>query len=160
RLTAVLVEAPTFVFLDNLSRTLDSGALASVLTARTWKDRILGRTKTASLPNTCVWLASGNNTRLSREIIRRTVWTRLDAKIDTPWERTDFRHTNLLAWAKAHRAQLVWAALTLCRAWIVAGKPAGKQKLGMFEGWVETMGGILDVAGVRGLLTNAEAFRL
>jgi len=29
----------------------------------------------------------------------------------------------------------------------------------MFESWVETVGGILDVAGVPGLLTNAKEFR-
>jgi hypothetical protein len=159
RLTALLAEAPTFVLLDNLNRALDSGALAAALTSRTWKDRILGSTKTAAFPNTAVWLASGNNTRLSRELIRRTVWARLDAKVDAPWERSAFRHPNLLGWAKANRGQLVWAALVLCRAWVAAGRPAGTQTLGMFEGWAEVIGGILDVAGVPGLLANAREFR-
>jgi hypothetical protein len=159
RITATLKEGPTFVLLDNLSRVLDSGALASVLTARVWKDRILGVSKTAVLPNHAVWLASGNNTKLSRELIRRTASCRLDAKVDNPCERTGFRHPNLLAWAREHRGELVWAALTLCQAWVAAGRPPGTQTLGMFESWAATLGGILDVAGVPGLLGNARKFR-
>jgi len=30
--------------------------------------------------------------------------------------------------------------------------------MGMFEGWAATMGGILDVAGIPGFLTNQQAF--
>jgi hypothetical protein len=159
RITATLSESPTFVFLDNINRTLDSGALASALTATTWKDRILGVSRTIRVPNTATWLASGNNTRLSRELIRRTLWCRLDAKQDAPWERTTFRHPRLIVWAKENRGKLVWAVLTLCRAWIVAGRPKGKQTLGMFESWAEVMGGVLDVAGIPGLLANAKDFR-
>jgi len=159
RFTATLSEAPTLVLLDNINKTLDSGALAAVLTARVWKDRLLGVSKTLTLPNSAVWLASGNNTRLSRELIRRTLWCRLDSKTEAPWERTEFRHPNLIPWAKEHRGQLLWAALTLCRAWIAAGRPPGSQTLGMFEAWAEVIGGILDVAGVPGLLANAKEFR-
>ena len=159
RLTALLCEGPTFILLDNINRVLDSGALAAALTSDVWKDRLLGFSKTASLPNRAVWLASGNNTRLSRELIRRTVWARLDSRVDAPWERQDFRHTNLMGWAKTHRGDLVWAALTLCQAWIANGKPAGKQTLGMFESWAEVIGGILDTADVPGLLANAREFR-
>jgi hypothetical protein len=159
RITAALVEGPTFLFLDNLNRTLDSGAVASALTATTWKDRVLGSTRTVTVPNNAVWLGSGNNTKLSRELIRRTVWCRLDARTDAPWERTKFRHKHLTRWATANRGRLVWAALTLCQAWMAAGRPAGQQTMGMFEAWVEVIGGILDVAGVPGLLANATRFR-
>jgi hypothetical protein len=159
RITAVLAEGPTIVLLDNINRVLDAGALAAALTARVWKDRLLGVSKTARLPVTCVWLASGNNTRLSRELIRRTLFCRLDAKTDAPWLRAEFRHPDLLAWAKANRGELVWAALTLARAWLAAGRPPGTARLGMYESWAATVGGILDVTGVPGLLANAKEFR-
>jgi hypothetical protein len=159
RITAALEEGGAFMFMDNLNRVLDSGALASVLTARTWKDRKLGYTKMLTIQNVALWMASGNNTRFSRELIRRTVFCRLDAKVDAPWERKDFRHPNLLKWAKENRGQLVWAALTLVQAWIAAVRPAGTETFGMFEAWVAVIGGILGVAGVPGLLTNAREFR-
>jgi len=159
RITAMLAGGPTFVLLDNVNRALDSGALASALTTTGWTDRILGLTKMATLPNTAVWLASGNNTTLSRELIRRTLWCRLDAKVEAPHERRGFRHPNLLRWAKEHRGELVAAALTLAQAWLAAGRPPGPQTLGMFESWAEVIGGILEVAGVPGLLGNAQTFR-
>jgi hypothetical protein len=119
RLTALLTEAPPYILLDNLNRVLDSAALASLLTTRLWRDRRLGsNTRTVILPNTAVWLASGNNLRLSRELMRRAVWCRLDANVDCPWRRTGFRHPHLLRWAQDHRRDLVWASLVLCRAWI------------------------------------------
>src|SRR5207244_2518221 len=102
------------------------------------------------LPNRAVWLASGNNTKLSRELIRRTLWCRLDARVDAPWERSEFRHPHLIRWAKENRGALVHAALTLCQAWVAAGRPAGQRTLGMFEGWAEVVGGVLEVAGVPG----------
>jgi hypothetical protein len=159
KLTACLLEGPPIIFLDNLRAVLDSGALASALTARTWKDRLLGVSKTVALPNYACWMASGNNTRLIRELIRRTVLTRLDAEMDCPWERKEFRHPKLLAWALENRGRLVWAALTLCQAWIAKGRPAGTGTMGMFEGWAEVMGGVLEVAGIPGLLANAAEFR-
>jgi hypothetical protein len=154
RLTAALAEAPTFILLDNLSRKLTSSALATALTEGVVKDRLLGVSKMATLPVTCTWLATGNNIRVSREMARRTVWIRLDAKTDTPWKRTGFKYPDLQAWAIAHRGELVWAALTLIQAWQAAGRPHGTGLLGRFEAWARTMGGILDVVGVPGLLAN------
>jgi hypothetical protein len=94
RITAVLAGAPTFFFLDNLNRPLDSAALASALTAPAIKDRLLGVSKSVVLPVRCVWLATGNNVTLSREMVRRTISIRLDAKSATPGDRTDFRTRN------------------------------------------------------------------
>src|SRR5262249_49342655 len=53
----------------------------------------------------------------------------------------------------------VWAALVLCRHWMAQGRPAGTQTLGMFEGWARTIGGVLEAAGVKGLLGNARELR-
>ena len=53
----------------------------------------------------------------------------------------------------------MWAALTLIRAWIAAGRPKGKKTLGKFEGWAGVMGGILQVADAPGFLDQLEAFR-
>jgi hypothetical protein len=59
RITAILLEAKSLILLDNLNRTLDSGALAAVLTCNVWRDRILGVSKTATVPNRwCGWPAA------------------------------------------------------------------------------------------------------
>ena len=159
RITAILIKAPPAVLIDNINRILDSGALAAVLTSTTWEDRLLTRSKMITLPNLSSWLATGNNVKMSRELVRRTVWCRLDAKVDAPWERTGFRHPDLRKWAKTNRGKLVWAGLVLCRAWVVRGRPPGSARLGGFEAWAEVLGGILEVGGIPGFLSNADEFR-
>ena len=157
RITAILIRAPGFILIDNVRRRVDSSALAAVLTAGHWTDRLLGQSKTVTLPVRAVWLATGNNVGLSNEMARRSVWIRLDARRDTPWTRTDFRHPQLGAWALEHRGRLIHACLTLIQAWLAAGRPAGTATLGSFETWATTIGGILAVAGVPGFLGNAHA---
>jgi hypothetical protein len=158
RITATLMTLPTIVFIDNLGCRLQSAALSSAITTTAWEDRVLGHSDTVRLKVRCVWVATGNNPVLSNELTRRTIRIRLDAKMDRPWEREGFRHPNLLDWVRQNRAQLVWAALALGQAWIAAGKPEGKQVLGMFESWARVVGGILEVAGIAGFLQNRSAF--
>lgn len=102
------------------------------------------------------WLAAGNNPRLSLEVARPTVSIRLDPELERPWERSGFRHPNLLQWVSEHRVQLLWAALTLIQAWIAQGKPQGNATLGSYESWVGVMGGILEVAGFPDFLGNMD----
>src|SRR5207245_64846 len=87
---------------------------------------------------------------------RRSVRMRQDAANERPWQRTDFRHPNLVEWTQAHRPALIAAALTMGRAWIDAGRPPGPRTLGMFEGWARVIGGILIVAGLEGFLSNLD----
>jgi putative DNA primase/helicase len=155
RLTAKLLSAPQVIFIDNLRHRLDSAALSAAITATMWEDRILSRSEMGTVPIRCAWVATGNNPALSNEMVRRSVRIRLDAKRDRPFLREGFRHPDLRAWAAAHRAELVWAALTIVQAWVAAGRPPGGQSLGQFEQWARTTGGVLDIAGVPGFLANA-----
>jgi putative DNA primase/helicase len=156
RITAKLRQIPTIVLIDNLRNKLDSSALAAALTAPFWEDRILGVSETIRLPIRCTWIATGNNPEFSNEMARRLVRIRLDARVDQPWRREAFKHPDLMGWVRANRARLVAACLTLCRAWISAGRPRGQRSIGSYESWAQTMGGILDVAGVEGFLENLD----
>jgi len=145
------------VLFDNIRHPLESGTLSALLTAPTWSDRLLGKTQTVELPNRTVWLATGNNLQLNNEIARRTAWIRLDAKVDRPWERTNFRHDNLTGWLQRHRHELVWALLVLVQYWMVQGRPPWEGKpLGSYEAWSSVIGGILRAAGIEGFLANRD----
>ncbi len=157
RLTAALRALAPAILIDNLRRTLDSPVVASVLTASYWDDRLLGTNDLLHLPVRCSWLMTANNPTLSREIARRVVRTRLDARVDRPWEREGFRHTNLLAWVRERRGEIVAAVLTLVQAWVAAGKPEGTVSLGSYERWAAVVGGILDTASIAGFLGNLDA---
>jgi putative DNA primase/helicase len=157
-LTAELAKGSPMILLDNATerKVLDSSALASVLTAPTWRARILGKSEIVILPNSAMWMLTGNNPRLSVELTRRCISIRIDPKRDRAWQRTGFKHDPIIEWAAAHRAELVHAVLTLGQAWVAAGKPLAKQRLGSFEHWSAVMGGILEVIGVPGFLGNLD----
>jgi hypothetical protein len=160
RITAALLMSPAIMFFDNLRRPLDYSCLAAVITETRWQDRVLGTSNVAKIPVTCAWCATGNNPALSSEMARRTIGIRLDAKHAQPWLRSGFKHPNLRAWVKAHRAELVAACLTLIQAWIAKGRPVPRDlvTIGMFEEWSAVIAGILRNAGIEGFLANREDF--
>jgi len=157
-LFAALLENPGMVFIDNVNKRLDSGALASAVTATRMRQRVLGSSKTLSVLVKCLWVATANNARLSRELVRRCVPSYMLPESERPYEGRTFKR-KLPQWALERRPQLATAALTLGRAWLAAGRPRGGKTIGMFEAWAEVMGGILDVAGVPGFLSNLDGFR-
>ncbi len=154
KLTALLLTAPTLVLFDNVNHPIDSASLAAVLSSQSWSDRLLGQSRQLWLPNRVMWIATANNPVLSREVSRRVVRIRLDARVERPWLRDGFRHTDLGQWLLSHRAEVVGALMTLVRSWIVAGTPFQRSRIGTFESWSAVLGGILQVAGVQGFLED------
>lgn len=152
KLTAILLDSPVAVVLDNLAGVVDSASLAAVLTTTLWSDRRLQVSQMVALPNHALWLATGNNPVLSREIARRAVRVRLDAGSSTPWTGRRFRHADLPGWVEAHRRELVAAALGLVQGWLDAGRPDAGKRLGSFEAWARVVGGVLGHAGFVGFL--------
>ena len=156
RITAALMTAPEAILFDNLKGPLDSDHVASVLTAEVWRDRVISTSGHGSFIVKNVWVATGNDARVSDEIARRTVPIRLDPQDPRPWDRTDFRHDDLIGWAADNRGDLIWAALTLIQAWVAEGMPHGSVTVGMFESWSRTISGIFEVVGIPGLRENWE----
>jgi putative DNA primase/helicase len=157
RITSLLLAGRPYGFFDNINGRVEGSSLASALTARTWADRVLGQSKMVRLPVNLTWLVTGNSLRFSGELARRTVYIRLDAKVERPYLRDGFKHP-LPSWAIEHRAELVWAALIMIQNWIAYGRPAGKATLGSFEDWARTIGGILEAGGISGFLANQTNF--
>lgn len=159
-LTAKFMSGQPIIFIDNISRTVDSPSLASALTQPMWEDRVLGGSSMFVGRIQHTWVATGNNVSMSGEIARRTVRTRLNAHSATPYEGRVFKHSDLLAWVGENRGALVWSALVLVRNWLALGRPVWSGKpLASYESWGLVMGGILEAAGISGFLDNrAEMF--
>jgi hypothetical protein len=156
-ITALLADSEKLVVIDNITRPLRGGSLASMLTASTVKDRILGFTKTIELRNDATWVATGNNLCTDAEIGRRSYLIRMDAKTSEPQSRTGFKHSDIEQWTKDNRAELLSALFTLIRYWHVNGrKPDNARVLGGFEAWTQTVGGILGAVGIDGFLGNQD----
>jgi hypothetical protein len=144
RLLAIGLEGALIVLIDNVEDLLGSPPLAAALTARTVKDRILGRSQMIEVRLDPVWIATGNNLSFQGDLGRRVVPIDLDAGVEIPEERSRFAHPKLLAWVMAERGRLVAAALTVLRAWVVAGRPQLKlTRFGSFEAWSETIRALL-----------------
>ncbi len=156
-ITALLLEGASAVLIDNVTRRLGQVSLAALLTARTWRDRLLGKSKTVEVPNRTLWIVTGNNVAMNDEMARRSVRIRLDAGVEEPWHRQGFRHDPLLEWADEHRGELVWAALVLVANWLARGaEPFTERTLGSFEPWARVVGGVLRDAGIEGFLQGRE----
>ena len=156
-ITALLLEGASAVLIDNVTRRLGQVSLAALLTARTWRDRLLGKSKTVEVPNRTLWIVTGNNVAMNDEMARRSVRIRLDAGVEEPWHRQGFRHDPLLEWADKHRGELVRAALILVANWLARGaQPFTERTLGSFEPWARVVGGVLRDAGIEGFLRGRQ----
>jgi hypothetical protein len=156
QITAKLAAGATMITVDNVEGALYAPSLARALTARTWTDRVLGRSETVTVSQRATWVATGNNIQLRGDLPRRCYSIRLDARESRPWQRENFKHPDLLSWVTANRDRLVHALLTLARAWFAAGKPKAPNlpRLGSFEAWAETVGGMVSFAGIPDFLGN------
>jgi hypothetical protein len=134
RLFASLREGAGVIVWDNLRDPLGGAAIDSFLTAPSFKDRILGVSETASLPNRAVFLCTGNNLRLLGDTCRRVLVSRIDPESETPFAR-EFTFDPAVM-VMRQRQHLVVDALTIVRAHITAGSPRfGKGRTASFEHW-------------------------
>lgn len=157
-LTAELRMSRPIILLDNANerRQVASSSLASALTTTDWTDRLLKSSEMLTLPNRGLWMLTGNNPALAVDISRRSVPIRIDAGRDRPWIGRGYKHDPIRVWARAHRSELVHAALVLIQAWVAQGQPQSSARLGSFEHWASIMGGVLETCGVDGFLGNLE----
>ena len=159
RLLALLLQGETVVHLDNLPRALDSAALSSILTATSYQGRILGASKIVSLANTVTFVASGNNTECSGEIAKRTVPIQLQPNTPNPEARQDFLYPNLRAHIRSSRSRILAVLLGMIENWLDQGRSLHKNRLGGFEAWSETIGGILHANCFNRWRTNEAEWR-
>jgi hypothetical protein len=134
RLFAVLREGQRVVLWDNVREPLGSASLDAFLTAPTFSDRVLGSSETITLPNRALFIATGNNLRMTSDTCRRVLTARIDAQSETPYTRDfSFDPAQML---QADRLGYVVAALTIVRAYIAAGRPkVAKGRTASFEHW-------------------------
>tara|TARA_R110002049_G_scaffold72490_7_gene187573 strand:- start:156155 stop:158947 length:2793 start_codon:yes stop_codon:yes gene_type:complete len=160
RITSIVMEGAPAVLLDNIDRPIGGAAIDAVLTAERWKDRELGQSRNIDLPAKAVWTATGNNLSFRTDVARRVLPIRLDSPEECPEDRTDFAHADLLGWTRENRAKLVTAALTVLRAYFVAGCPKQPDgQFGSFESWSDVIRGSIVWAGLADPMTTRETAR-
>ena len=151
-LFALALEGHRAILLDNVTRSLGGAVLSACLTAGEIRDRVLGASRSAAAPFDAVLLATGNNVRYVDDFDRRVLVARQVPTVERPEERQPpggFRHPDLLGYVQAEHPRILSAALTLLRAYHVAGRPGhGLPPLGSFESWDALVRGTCLWAGV------------
>lgn len=121
-LLAELLRAPAVIEFDNLtSDLLPHKSLCTALTSEHMTGRILGVSKTATVSTRTLFLSSGNNVDPIHDMTRRCLTIRLAPLCETPAVRS-FSRPELVREVLRDRGRYVSAALTIVRAWIVAGR--------------------------------------
>ncbi len=124
RITAIAIEGDRLVLLDNLEGKFGNGTIDRLLTATTWKDRVLGENRQIEMPLWATWFATGNNVRIQADTTRRVCHIRLESPLEKPEDRTDLRRPDLLVWVTTERPKLLGAALTILAAYTRGGRPS------------------------------------
>lgn len=148
RLLALALDGDPMVVIDNVVGALGNPALDLAVTSQLFKDRLLGQNATKEAPLYTVFLATGNNMFFKGDMARRAVPIDLTPLIENPETRAGFVHPRLLDWIHQERPRLLSAALTLIRAYWVAGKPPQPlDPYGSFEAWSDLIRSALVWAG-------------
>ena len=138
RIATVAMEASRVVLIDNLpdGGTLQVPALAAALTADELTERLLGQNRSVRVPHRIIWAVTGNNVAVAADLARRSLSVLIDAQVEDPHLRGGFRIPALIEHVRKEHPSLLVAALTVLRAFVVAGRPQhGGALLGMFEAW-------------------------
>lgn len=148
-LASYALRGAALILFDNVTTRFGGGPLDKVLTARDRVElRVLGKSELPSLTWRALVLASGNNVEIAGDTCRRVLVSRLESTLETPENRTGFVHDPLLEWVSSERPRLVCAALTILRAWVVAGRPRlTPRQWGSYEEWTGIVPQALVFAG-------------
>lgn len=163
-LSALLAGDPVLCY-DNIDREFGGAAISQALTQAVISDRLLGQSRTVSVPTATTFLATGNNLTFAGDITARVVPCDLDPEMEHPEERLFTR--NLYEWIPAHRGELVAAALTILRGYQAAGRPEqGAPAWAGFNAWCRMVrdavmwAGFADPTGGRGRLEDTDPVRV
>jgi putative DNA primase/helicase len=135
RITAALACGQTLLSLDNVNGKLGGDALCIAITQTDQKIRPFRENmKTVDITTiTTSVFANGNNISLMDDIVRRVIKASLDPRMERP-ELKVFENNPVKTIMK-DRGKYIAACLTICRAYVVAGRPGKVAPLLSFEGW-------------------------
>ena len=133
RLGAALIAGDGLIAIDNCEQPLRGELLCQAISQTSLKVRILGKSMNAEVPSNAAIFATGNNLTLQGDMTRRAVRATLDAGVERPELRAFDR--DPAAMVTVHRGDYVAAALTILRAYHVAGRPQQTTPLGSFVDW-------------------------
>lgn len=157
RLTGLLLAGFPLISLDNVNGELGGDLLCQAVERPTVRLRRLGGSDIFEIESRATFFATGNGLRVKGDMTRRTLISNLDAGVERPEER-EFHHSPVDD-VLADRGKYVAAALTVVRAYIVAGKPNRLRPLASFEEWSDLVRSALVWLGLPDPVETTETAR-
>jgi hypothetical protein len=134
RIAAELMEGSPALFLDNLNNTaFKSDLLASAITERPAKVRVLGRSQMVPLNASAFVILTGNGLTVSEDLARRFIAVDFDPRTEDP-EARPFKN-NIRVEVTSRRKELLAALLTIWRWGRITKDIKPGLPLGSFEQW-------------------------
>jgi hypothetical protein len=139
RLGGILLTGQPLISIDNVNRDLKGEFLAQAIEQQFLDLRPLGGSKIVRVEagSTTIFCTGNNITIAGADLWRRTIMARLDAEIEKPQLR-QFKY-NPIKSILDDRGKYIAACLTICRTYIVAGRPGMLPRLASFEDWSDTV---------------------
>lgn len=158
RLGAALLTGQPLISIDNVNGELAGDALCQIIERPIVEIRILGKSERVRIEARGTTLyCTGNNIVLVGDVCRRAITATLDSQLERP-ELREFKG-DPVATVSADRGAFIAAALTICRAYIVADRPNRAARLASFEGWSDTVRSALIWLGKSDPLKSMEIAR-
>lgn len=173
QLTTALRGGRDTLIWDNINAHLDSGDLASALTAGEWNDRQLGTNVDISVRITQTFIFAGNGLSMSEELRDRMVPIYIDANVEKPdsdrptiKDGARYKYPNLIAdFVLPNRTNLVWS-LHVIVAYYVQERNAGRYvpvrtiggMAGRFAAWNDFFSNVFAASGIPGFLANRQSY--
>ena len=134
RIAAELIEGSPALFLDNLNNTaFRSNLLASAITERPARVRLLGRSQMVPLNASAFVILTGNGLTVSEDLARRFVAVEFDPRMEDP-EARSFT-SDIRVEVTERRRKLLAALLTIWRWGRLDADIRAGRALGSFEQW-------------------------
>ncbi len=133
RLGSMLLEGDGCVAIDNCETPLGGEFLCQALTQPSLKVRPLGKSVMIEVSTAALFTATGNNLTFIGDMGRRALLCQLDPGVERP-ELRKFAFDPVQI-VKKSRGEFVAAALSILRAYHVAGRPFQVAPLGSFADW-------------------------
>lgn len=133
RLGAVFMSGSPILAIDNVNGQLYGDALCQCVERPVVKFRVLGESRMTDIENKTTMFATGNNISLVDDMSRRSILCNLDPNTERP-ELREF-DDNPLDRILDNRGQYIADALTVLRAYKIAGQPGRLHRLASFGEW-------------------------
>ena len=157
QLDSALLGGAGVIAFDNVTAPLGGNRLCQMLTEARATIRPLGQSRLVDVPCDALVTANGNNLVIEADMTRRALLCRLDAKVERPELRV--RKRDPIAEVRDGECGHLVAALTVLRAYHVAGRPAQPKPLGSFEAWSNWVRGALVWLGYADPVASIEHVR-